>query len=72
MRYILVGGSPVDSFNASYIYQADDYFIGIDAGCDKLIDKGYKIDLAIGDFDTTKRFDEIKKQAKYVVVFNTM
>ena len=70
MRYILVAGSPVDSFNSSYSYQDGDKFIGIDLGCEKIIDNGYSLDLAIGDFDTTKRVNEIKQKAKRFVEYS--
>lgn len=63
MRIIIVAGSPYQTFN-QYTYQESDYLIGIEDGACQIINKGLTLDLAVGDFDTTKNFELIKTHAK--------
>lgn len=62
MRIIIVAGSKYQNFD-HYIYDEKDLFIGIEDGAYEIIKRGYKLDLTLGDFDTTTHFDEIVESA---------
>lgn len=66
MRYIIVGNSPHHTFNKIYIPQEDDYLIGLDVGCHKIIDLGFKLNEAWGDFDYLDNLDSIKKHTNNI------
>lgn len=68
MRIIIVAGSPVKTLD-QYTYQETDFIIGVDSGCDDIINAGLKLDFAVGDFDTTKSFDNIKKKAASIKTY---
>ncbi len=68
MRIIIVAGSPYKTFDR-YIYQEGDFLIGIEDGAYEIKKRGLRLDLAVGDFDTTKYFDEIKTYAKVLKVY---
>ena len=68
MRIIIVAGSKYQNFD-TYQYTGNDYFIGIEDGAYEIIKRGFKLDLAIGDFDTTSHYDEIIKKALKVEKF---
>ena len=68
MRIIIVAGSKYQNFD-TYQYTENDYFIGIEDGAYEIIKRGFKLDLAIGDFDTTSHYDEIIKKALKVEKF---
>lgn len=72
MRYIIVGKSPVSSFKELYHPFENDYLIGLDEGALRIINVGYKLDAAWGDFDTTTDLTEIKKHTKYLFKYPTM
>ena len=46
-----------------------DFFVGVDAGCLALLEQGFPLDLAIGDFDSVTKEDlaRIKHYAKTVI-----
>ena len=69
MRVIIVAGSKCNTF-CNYNYQDNDYFIGIEDGGYEIIKKGYSLDLAIGDFDTTNYFEEVKSNAKKLIKYS--
>lgn len=52
----------------------DGFNIGIDAGALAIIDNGYRLDLAIGDFDSASESDylRIKKNAKEIMKLNSI
>lgn len=62
MRIIIVAGSKYHNFD-DYVYDENDFLIGIEDGAYEIIKKGYKLDLTLGDFDTTTHFDEIANKA---------
>lgn len=62
MRIIIVASSPYQTFN-KYEYLDGDYLIGIEDGAYQIIKQNLRLDLAIGDFDTTNNFDIIKQHA---------
>jgi thiamine pyrophosphokinase len=66
-RIILVACSGVDTF-CHYLPQENDYFIGVDKGAITLLEKGYPVDLAIGDFDscTPTEKEIIKTKCKQI------
>ena len=68
MRIIIVAGSKYQNFD-TYEYMDGDYFIGIEDGAYCIIKRGFKLDLAIGDFDTTTHYDEIIKHSLLVKKF---
>ncbi|MDD6302386.1 MAG: thiamine diphosphokinase [Bacillales bacterium] len=60
-RCIIVGAS-LDS-QRLFSYDENDYIIGSDGGCLFLSENGYRIDLAIGDFDS---LNMLPKENKYI------
>ena len=68
MRIIIVAGSKYQNFE-SYNYLEDDFLIGIEDGAYEIIKRGLKLDLAIGDFDTTTHYKEIIDNALMVKKF---
>lgn len=68
MRVIIVASSPYKNF-ASYQYQEGDFLIGIEDGAYEIKKRDLPLELAIGDFDTTKHFDEIKTYAKQLEIY---
>ncbi len=68
MRVIIVASSPYKNF-ASYNYQRGDFLIGIEDGAYEIKKRDLPLELAIGDFDTTKHFDEIKTYAKQLEIY---
>ena len=68
MRIIIVAGSKHHTF---YQYQKhhDDFYIGIEDGAYEIIKHGYKLDVAIGDFDTTTHYDEICAKASNLIKY---
>ena len=69
MRIIIVAGSKCNTFS-NYNYRDNDYFIGIEDGGYEIIKKGYSLDLAIGDFDTTSYFDKVQSHAKKLIKYS--
>lgn len=65
MRIIIVAGSKCNTFE-NYKYQENDFFIGIEDGGYEIIQRGFSLDLAIGDFDTTSYLSEILDNAKQI------
>lgn len=68
MRIIIVAGSKHHTFN-QYHKQNDDYFIGIEDGAFEILKSGNKLDVAVGDFDTTIHYDEICEKAVKVLKY---
>lgn len=68
MRIIIVAGSKYQNFN-TYEHIDDDYLIGIEDGAYEIIKRGYSLNLAIGDFDTTTHYDKIINKALKVEKF---
>ena len=68
MRVIIVAGSKYHNFD-TYQYLDGDYFIGIEDGAYEIIKRGFKLNLTIGDFDTTTHYDEIMEKALVVNKF---
>lgn len=68
MRIIIVAGSKYQNFH-NYTYLDGDFLIGIEDGAFAVITRGLKLDLAIGDFDTTTHYDEIINNARNVKKF---
>lgn len=69
MSYIIVANSPYRNFD-DYVYNKEDIFIGMEDGCIDIINRGFDLDYAIGDFDHTANLDIIKEKAKYIQTFN--
>ena len=69
MRIIIVAGSKCNTF-CNYNHLENDYFIGIEDGGYEIIKKGYSLDLAIGDFDTTNYFEEVNLSAKKLIKYS--
>ena len=65
---IIVANSPYHNFD-NYIYNKEDKFIGIEDGALEIINRGFKLDLAIGDFDHTTNLELIKKEANLLISF---
>jgi|SRR5690554_1589965 len=63
----LVGGG-IDSFSKLYNYDDEELLIGIDSGADILIKNKLQVDIAIGDFDSTK-IKDIEKKSKKTIFF---
>ncbi len=57
-----------DTFSKLYKHDDDEFLIGVDAGVDILIKNHLPIDLAIGDFDSSKTKD-IKQRAKELAIY---
>ena len=72
MRYVIVGKSPVSSFEKLYKPKPNDYLIGLDEGALRIIKAGYELAAAWGDFDTTKDLTEIKSHTKHFFKYPTM
>lgn len=72
MRYVIVGKSPISSFEKLYTPKENDYLIGLDEGALRIIKAGYKLDAAWGDFDTTTDLTEIQSHTKYFYKYPTM
>lgn len=68
MRIIIVAGSKYQNFD-SYAYNDKDFLIGIEDGAHEIIKRGYKLDLTLGDFDTTSYLDEIISNANEVIKY---
>ena len=69
MKIIIVAGSPVKSFSKLYHKNPSDYYIGVDSGCLELINRGIKMDIAIGDFDSTDKLDLIKEHSYSILTY---
>ena len=67
MRYIIVGNSPYKTFHKLYQPNQNDYYIGLDEGSIEIINKGYVLNEAWGDFDYV---DDLNKIKKYTSNFN--
>lgn len=67
MRYIIVGNSPYKTFHKLYQQNQNDYYIGLDEGSIEIINKGYVLNEAWGDFDYV---DDLNKIKKYTSKFN--
>lgn len=67
MRYIIVGNSPYKTFHKLYQPNQNDYYIGLDEGSIEIINKGYVLNEAWGDFDYV---DDLNKIKKYTSKFN--
>lgn len=68
MRIIIVAGSKYQNFH-TFKYENEDFLIGIEDGAYEIIKRGYQLDLAIGDFDTTTHYQEILDKALSVKKF---
>ena len=68
MRIIIVAGSKHHTFY-QYQKQNNDFYIGIEDGAYEIIKHGYKLDVAIGDFDTTTHYDEICAKASNLIKY---
>lgn len=64
MRYIIVGKTPNSSFNKCYQPLPNDYLIGLDEGALTIINSGYQLDAAFGDYDNLDNDEIIKKSTK--------
>src|SRR5690554_1286882 len=42
----------INSFKKIYRYDADEFLVGVDGGIYNIVEKGLKVDLAVGDFDS--------------------
>lgn len=71
MRYIIVGKSPYSTFIKCYKPQNDDYLIGLDDGAFTIIDSGFKLNEAWGDFDTSTRLSELENKNIKTMKFST-
>lgn len=60
-----------NSFSSLYQKDEGEYLIGVDGGVDILIRKNLKIDLAIGDFDSSSTIRNIKKHSRNVIQYST-
>ena len=69
MRIIVVAGSECNTFK-NYKYQENDFFIGIEDGGYEIIKRGFSLDLAVGDFDTTSHLSEISASAKQILKYS--
>lgn len=67
-RVIVIASSPYQSFDC-YQYQKGDFLIGIENGAYEIKKRHLPLDLAIGDFDTTLHFKDIKAYAKRIIVY---
>ena len=54
----------------NYKYQENDFFIGIEDGGYEIIKRGFSLDLAVGDFDTTSHLSEISASAKQILKYS--
>ena len=68
MRIIVVAGSKYQNFD-SYSYLDGDYFIGIEDGAYEIIKRGFTLNLALGDFDTTTHYNEIINESLKVLKY---
>lgn len=64
MRYIIVGKSPNSSFNKCYKPLPNDYLIGLDEGALTIINSGYQLDAAFGDYDNLENDEVIRTKTK--------
>lgn len=69
MRIIIVASSPYKTFD-KYIYNENDFLIGIEDGAYDIIEKGFKLHYAVGDFDTTLHLEKIKKSALEIDIYS--
>lgn len=69
MRIIIVASSPYKTFD-KYIYNENDFLIGIEDGAYDIIEKGFKLQYAVGDFDTTSHLEKIKKSALEIDIYS--
>ncbi|HEY8444866.1 MAG TPA: thiamine diphosphokinase [Bacilli bacterium] len=60
----------LDHFSKLYKPDEGEYLIGVDAGVDTLIKNRLRVDLAIGDFDSSKTKD-LQKKCKKVVSYDS-
>lgn len=68
---IKVVGASSNSFSSLYKKDEGEFLIGVDGGVDTLIKKNLKIDLAIGDFDSSSTVRNISKHSRKVIQYNT-
>ncbi len=61
MRYIIVGKSCYQTFLKCYIPHENDYFIGLDDGAFTILDNGFLLKEAWGDFDSSTRLKELEE-----------
>lgn len=69
MKIIIVGASPKKTFSKKYHLNPSDYFIGLDAGSLEIIKRSIVPDISIGDFDSTKDFELIRKNSHKTIVY---
>lgn len=72
MKIIIVAASPEKTFQTNYHLNPSDYYIGVDGGCDEIIKRKLMIDLAIGDFDSTKDLTNIKASSHKILTYSSM
>ena len=64
------------NYNIKNLYKEEsaEFIIGVDQGCQLLLEAGIDIDLAIGDFDSVSKniFDKIVEQSKKTIVLNSV
>lgn len=68
MRIIIVASSKYKNFD-NYTHTAGDFLIGIEDGTYEIIKRGLKVDLSIGDFDTTSYYEEIVNNVSNIVKY---
>lgn len=71
MRYIIVGKSNFQTFKNCYIPKSDDYFIGLDEGAFTILDNGFELKEAWGDFDDSNRLNELSDKNIILKKYNT-
>lgn len=69
MRWIIVGNSPYKSFSSLYEFVEGDYFIGLDEGAFTILESGYTLNEAWGDFDREVQVEEVKEKAEQFHLF---
>ncbi len=57
-----------DAFSKLYSYDEEEFLIGVDGGADILIKKRLPINLAIGDFDSSK-LEDIRSKASELILY---
>ncbi len=65
---IIVAGSPYHNFD-QYEIKENDYYIGLESGCQEIIKRGLNIDLAVGDFDHIDNLNSLTKYIKQLIKY---
>ena len=74
MRAIIVSGGtpPSEKLLKSYI-QEGDFIIGVDKGCNALVEYDIHIDLALGDFDSINKevYEILNSKNTHILTYNS-